>query len=361
MKKDESTVEAGHRPKTKGRRAQAAEPKVKAAKKKIMKAAAIDQFGAPSALKIHELPVPQVEPDEVLIALYASGVGVWDTKLRGGWWPEGIERPGFPLVLGSDGAGIVAQTGANVKNFHTGDRVWACEFINPKGGFYAEYVAVNEEQVALVPKQLDLLQAGAAAVTGLTAIQGIEEHLKVREPNTVLIFGASGAVGSLAVQFAKCYDAKVIGTARGPEESRLVKELGADKVIDPEQPDALDQIRAFAPTGIDAVLALAGGDSLQRLLQLVRSGGRIAHPNGVMPEPVSPATVERISYNAQWNPREFDRLNHAVEKSRLRVPIAAVRSLDEAAEAHERLEKGHVAGRIVLQIRGDKELREASE
>jgi NADPH2:quinone reductase len=358
MRKDETLLDPGSRPKSKHRRVFASVPKVPVEKKKTMKAAAIDRFGPPSVLTLHELPVPEPGPNEVLIALYASGVGVWDADIRKGWWPGG--RPKFPLVLGTDGAGVVAGTGAKVRDFHIGDRVWAYEFINPKGGFYAEYVAVDQRHVALVPKRLDLLHAGAATVTGLTAIQGIEVHLRVRAVDTVLIFGASGAVGSLAVQFAKSYDARVIGTARGTEAKALVEQLGADKVIDPTSADAVSQIRAFAPNGLDAVLALAGGDSLQRLLALVRPGGRVAYPNGVEPEPRTPRKVELVPYDAEASPREFARLDHAVETARLRVPIAAVRPLAEAAQAHERIEKGHVLGRIVLQIRSARQLRLAS-
>jgi len=98
-----------------------------------MKAAAIDRFGPASVLTLHTLPVPEVGPDEVLIELHAAGVGVWDTDIRGGWWPKG--RPKFPLVLGSDGAGVIAAKGARVRKFALNERVWACDFINPKGGF----------------------------------------------------------------------------------------------------------------------------------------------------------------------------------------------------------------------------------
>jgi NADPH:quinone reductase-like Zn-dependent oxidoreductase len=349
MRKDDTQLKPRKRPKPKHRRVFASFPKVPVEKKETMKAAAIDEFGPPSVLTIHELRVPEPGPNEVLIALYTAGVGVWDAKIRRGWWPAG--EPKFPLVLGTDGAGIVAGTGANVRDFHTSDRVWAYEFINPKGGFYAEYVTVDEKHVSLVPRRLDLLQAGAATATGLTAIQGIEIHLRVRAVDTVLIFGASGAVGSLAVQFAKSYDARVIGTARGTDAKALVKQLGADKVIDPTSDDAVEQVRAFAPNGIDALLALAGGDSLQRLLALVRPGGRVAYPNGVEPEPKSPPNVELVAYDAEASPREFSRLNHGVDAARLRVPIAAVRRLEEAAQAHERIEKGQVHGRIALQIR----------
>jgi NADPH:quinone reductase len=349
MKKDGTPLNPGKRPKSKHRRVFASVPEFPVDKKQTMKAAAIDEFGPPSVLSIHELPVPEPGPNEVLIALHASGVGVWDAEIRQGWWPEG--EPKFPLVLGTDGAGIVAGTGANVRDFHISDRVWAYAFINPKGGFYAEYAAVDEKHVALVPSRLDLLHAGAATATGLTAIQGIAAHLKVRAVDTILIFGASGAVGSLAVQFAKSYGARVIGTARVIEAKTLVKQLGADKVIDPTSDDATEQVRKFAPNGIDALLALAGGDSLQRLLALVRPGGRVAYPNGVEPEPKSPPKVELVAYDAEASPHEFSRLNHAVDAAQLRVPIAAVRTLEEAAQAHERIEKGHVHGRIVLQIR----------
>src|SRR4051794_29459546 len=111
-----------------------------------MKAVVLSRFGSPSVLKLQTLPVPRPAPNEVLIALHAAGVGVWEADIRSGWWPQG--RPKFPVVLGSDGAGVVVGKGARVRRFEPGERVWAYEFINPKGGFYAEYVAVNAEHVA---------------------------------------------------------------------------------------------------------------------------------------------------------------------------------------------------------------------
>lgn len=318
---------------------------------KMMTAAAIDRFGPPSVLALHTLPVPTPGPREVLIALFVAGVGVWDTDIRGGWWPEG--RPKFPLVLGTDGAGIVAAKGKYVRRFNIGDRVWAYEFINPKGGFYAEYVAVKSDSVGSMPKHLNFLQAGAATVTGLTALQGIDHHLRVRKGETVLIFGASGAVGTLAIQFAKRRGARVIATARGDAAKRLVRKLGADKIIDPSSKNAVEQVRAFAPHGLDAVLALAGGSMLEPLLVLVRPNGRVAHPNGVEPPPHARPKIKRIPYDAEGGPRQFAELSRAVSDARLQVPIAQVCPLENAAEAHKRIEKGHVAGRIVLQIRSE--------
>jgi NADPH2:quinone reductase len=350
--RDEILLEPGKREKSKSRRLPGRALKVRVEKKKVMKAAAIDRFGPPSVLAIHDLPIPEPGPNEVLIALSASGVGVWDADIRKGWWPEG--KPKFPLVLGTDGAGVIAKRGARVRRFREGDRVWAYEFINSKGGFYAEFVAVNSEHVGFVPKRFNLLRAGAVTVTGLTALQGIDVHLRVKAADTMLVLGASGAVGSLAVQFAKCHGARVIGTGRGKKAVEFVRKLGVDKVIDPTSKEAVKQLCEFAPNGIDAVLALAGGDSLSRLLHLVRPGGRVAYPNGIEPKPKSSRKVKLLPYDAKAGPKEFEQLKHAVEETKLKVPIAAVVRLEEAAKSHARLEKGHILGRIVLQIGADK-------
>ncbi len=312
-----------------------------------MKASAIDRFGPPKVLTLHNLPVPNPGPHDLLIAVHAAAVGVWDAEVRNGtWWPGG--RRTFPLVLGTDGAGTVAAKGTRVRRFHVGDRVWA---VSAGRGFYAEYVAVNAQHAGRVPRRLDLLRAGAAAVTGLTALQGIDDALQVRQQETLLIFGASGAVGTLAVQFAKRRRARVLATARSGEASAFVHRLGADAVIDIRSRNAPERLRELAPGGIDAALALAGGDALEPCLSLVRAGGRVAYPNGVEPEPRRRRRVRLLAYNAVAGPREFARLERAVAEARLRVPIAAVYPLAQASKAHARIERGHVLGRIVLRIR----------
>jgi NADPH:quinone reductase len=319
------------------------------------KAAAIDRFGPPEVLTLHEVRTPSPAPDEILIALTAAGVGVWDAAIRdGSWRPPGRSR--FPLIPGTDGAGIVAAKGARVRRFNVGDRVYAQEFGNPKGGFYAEYVCVHAQHAGPVPRRLDLLQAAAAATTGLTAVQGIDNALGLKRGQTVLIFGASGAVGTLALQFAKRLRARVLGTASGRKASTLVRKLGADAVIDARSTNALEQLKANAPDGLDAVLALAGGERLEQMLDLVRPGGRVAYPNGVEPAPRRGRRRISVSaYDAIASPREFEHLERAVNEARLRVPIAGVYPLARAGEAHERLEQGHIVGRLVLRVRrGDR-------
>jgi NADPH:quinone reductase-like Zn-dependent oxidoreductase len=314
-----------------------------------MKAAGIAKFGPPSVLKLYTVPVPRPGPHEVLIAVHAAGVGVWDAKRRDGSWAEG--DPHFPLIIGADGAGVIVEMGEQVRRFHIGDRVWAYQFENSKGGFGAEYVTVDADHVGALPSALTMLQGGTAAVTGLTALQGCDDSLGLRRGETVMIFGASGAVGTLAVQFAARYSkAHVIAIASGSPAAKLLTHLGAEIVIDGRRAGALDRIKAAAPEGLDAILAFADSPVLRGAMKLVKRGGRVAFPNGVEPEPRKKG-VRVIGYDADSSPAAFARLARAAEAIHLEVPIAATYSLGQASKAHARIERGHVIGRIVLKIR----------
>jgi NADPH:quinone reductase-like Zn-dependent oxidoreductase len=232
-----------------------------------------------------------------------------------------------------------------------GDRVYGFEFGNPKGGFYAEFVAVGAEHLARVPESYKFPEAGAAATTGLTAMQGLDAlHLRPRE--TLLIFGASGGVGTVAVQIAKSLGARVMATASGRAAIALVRKLGATEVVDARRDDAADRLKALAPDGFDAVLAFAGGETLERCLGLLRAGGRVAHPNGIEPAPRRRPRIRLTRYDAEAGPDEFARLNRIVKTARIRIHVAEIFPLERAAAAHRRLAHGHIPGRLILQIRG---------
>src|SRR2546421_917042 len=312
-----------------------------------MRAAAIDRFGKPNVLKLHVLPVPAIEAGEVLIKVHTAGVGSWDADMREGWSPDG-KRPRFPLVFGTDGSGTIAAVGSRVRRFAPGDVVYAYSFANPKGGFYAEYVAVAADNVARAPERLTLKEAGAVPATGITALQGIDDVLKIKRGESVVIHGASGGVGSLALQFAKMRGARVLATASGRDGLRFVRRLGADAAADGRRDDLAAAALLFAPAGVDAVLAFAGGPRLTRLLGAVKRGGRVAFPNGVEPAPRKRRGIKVTSYDGTPGVREFERLGRAIDEARLKVPIAASYPLARAAAAHQRLSKGHVLGRVTL-------------
>jgi NADPH:quinone reductase-like Zn-dependent oxidoreductase len=313
-----------------------------------MRAAAIDRFGGPEVLSVHTLPVPEPNAHEVLIAVDAAGVGTWDASQRNGEWVEGDED--FPLILGIDGVGTVVAVGARVERFAIGDYVYSYSYANPKGGFYAEYVAVSAGKVAAVPDALDETSAGALPALGLTALQGVDDALELAGGENVIVHGASGNVGMLAVQFAKHRGTRVLATASGPDGVEFVRRLGADEVIDGRRDDIGAAAKRFAPDGIDAVLAFVGGHELTGCLDALRRGGRVAYPNGIEPEPRKRRGVRIKAYDAEAGQREFERLGREIERAHPEIPIAEVFSLEDAAKAHERLDRGHVLGRIVLRI-----------
>lgn len=316
---------------------------------KTMRAVAIDRFGGPEVLTLHSLPVPVPEPDEVLIRLHTAGVGGWDAQMRGGWWPEG--RPRFPAVLGSDGAGTIAAVGSRVRRLQVGAKVYAYSFNNAKGGFYAEYVVVAAANAAPVPDGMDMKRAGAIPTTGLTALQGVDDALKTKAGDSLIIHGASGGVGTLAVQFAKARGAGVLAIASGADGKALARRLGADKAVDGRDEDILAAAREFAPDGVDAVLAFAGGKELTQCLHALRASGKVAYPNGVEPTPRKRSGIDMIVYDAVPGVAELKRFGRAVVKAGLKVPIAATYKLEDAQKAHERLAAGHVLGKVVLRIR----------
>ena len=313
-----------------------------------MRAAAIDRYGPPSVLTVHSLPVPVPSATEVLIAVNTAGVGGWDASMREGPSESGQER--FPKVLGTDGSGTIAAVGSRVKRLHVGERVYGYIYDNPKGGFYAQYVALPAANVARIPAGYDLHETGAAMVTSLTALQGVDDALELKRGETILIHGASGAVGHLALQFAKARGARVLATASGKDGVTFVRRLGADLAIDGKRDDIEAVARAFAPEGIDAVLAFAGGPALTRCLSTLRRGGRVAHPNGISPVPRERRGMKIIAYDAEPGIRELERLDRAWRECRLQIPIARTYTLANARRAHERLAKGHILGKIALRV-----------
>ncbi|HSU61484.1 MAG TPA: NADP-dependent oxidoreductase [Bryobacteraceae bacterium] len=313
-----------------------------------MTAVAIDRFGGIETLKTRQLQIPDVGADEVRVRVEAAGVGVWDPFEReGGFAKEFNLKPRFPLVLGSDGAGTVDAVGDNVQHFKKGDRVYGIAFLNPKGGFYSQYAVVKEDSVSRIPGKLSMPQAAAMAVDGITALAGLDKALGLKTGESVLILGASGGIGHLAVQFAKRMGARVLAVASGDDGVAFVRGLGADKVVDGKKDDIAAAARQLAPQGLDAVLLTAGGESAEIALSTLRKGGRAAYPNGVQPIPKERAGIKIQSYDGEYAPPPFEKLNRLIEAGPFEVHIARTFNLDQAADAQRALED-HYIGKLAL-------------
>ncbi len=311
-----------------------------------MHAAAIDEFGGP--ITPHTVPVPEVGPDEILIRVESAGVGVWDPFEREGGFAQLYGgQPQFPYVLGTEGAGTVVDVGRPVRGFKKGDRVYAVATMNPKGGFYAEYAAVKASDASPMPDTLTVEQAGVMPVDAITALRGLDDTLGLRRGESVMIFGASGGIGHLAVQLAKRMGARVFAVASGDDGVALVKRLGADAVVDGHKDDVVAAARRFAPGGLDAALLTAGGEVAERALEAVRDGGRVAYPNGIEPELEARPGIELTSYDGDASPEVMAKLNRMIEGAPVEVHVARTFPLDRAADAHRALGE-HFLGKLAL-------------
>jgi NADPH:quinone reductase len=320
------------------------------AKTQTMRAVALDKFGGPETLQIQNLPVPEIEPHEVLIRVEAAGVGAWDPYEREGGFAElmGTE-PEFPYVLGTDGAGTIAAVGKDVNRFQEGDRVYAAELANPKGGFYAQYAAVKAENVSLIPGNLTTEQAAVLPTDALTALTGLEKVIGLKSGESLMVFGASGGIGHFALQLAKRLGAKVFAIASGPDGVEFAKKLGADHAVDGRSDEVLNEAENFAPNGLDAALVTAGGERTNRALLAIRKGGRIAYPHGVMPEPTVPEGVAIEAYDGEFSPELLDRLNALIDSGPFEVRVDKTFGLEEVSDAHNALNEHHL-GKIALRI-----------
>jgi NADPH2:quinone reductase len=311
----------------------------------VMKAAAIDRFGGPDVLHLQSLTVPTPQPDEVLIELDIAGIGVWDPLVRQGELELGPHS--FPFVIGNDGAGTVVAIGKNAKRFQVGDRVYAYTL---KGGFYAEYVAVTEDNVAPIPPGLKPEEAGALGADGITALRGLDDQLNLQAGEKLIVFGASGGIGHIAVQLAKRIGAEVFAVASGDDGVGLVRRLGADAVVDGHRDDVVADARTFASDGFDAALVLVNGRGLSETLGFMKLGSRVAHPNGVEPVPQAPEGVKVIGYDGTPDRGVFERLNRLIGSAPFHVELGRVYRLDEADRAHRELGEHHL-GKLALRLR----------
>lgn len=309
-----------------------------------MKAAAFDHFGGPEVLRTQSLPVPSPRDDQILVQVEVSGVGVWDPEVREGQFEMGDGS--FPRVIGNDGAGTVVAVGERVRRFSLGDRVYGYTM---DGGFYAEYIALAEDNAARVPAGLRTDQAGALGADGVTALSGLEDQLDLEAGETVMIYGASGGIGHLALQLALRLGAKVLAVASGPDGVELVRRLGAHAAVDGRKDDVGAVARAFAPEGLDAALVLTGGETLRAALQAVKKGGRVAFPNGVEPEPPVPDGVKAMPYDGTPDSDHLLRLNTLIEEGSFHVEVGRTYPLDQAAAAHRDVGRHHV-GKLALRI-----------
>jgi NADPH:quinone reductase-like Zn-dependent oxidoreductase len=306
-----------------------------------MKAAFINQHGGPEVLQYGDLPDPVAGPGEVVVEIFAASINAADWKSRSGDYGQ----VKFPYVLGRDFSGVVTAVGPGVDDLRIGDEVFAvCEA--GQEGAYAEKIAIKAAIVAKKPTSLSHVEATAVALTGLTALSAIEDTLKLKPGETILIQGGAGGVAGFAIQLAKHIGARVITTASAANHA-YVRSLGADEVIDYNACDFTKVV-----SNCDAVFDTVGGDVAQRSFAVLKPGGRAAFiASGAQAPQPARGDVTSLRPPVGRARAPLERIAQLVLQGAVRPPEIKLYRLSQAAEAHRVSESRHFRGKLVFQVR----------
>jgi NADPH:quinone reductase-like Zn-dependent oxidoreductase len=316
-----------------------------------MRAAVIDEFGSSSNLNVRDVPKPDIGPEQILVEIHAASVNPIDWKIREGTMAMRYGEE-FPMVLGLDASGVVAEVGEAVSNFSVGDAVYARSDNGP-GRCYAEYVALNPATVAPKPEQLSHVEAAAMPLAALTPLYGLRDCGQIKAGDRILLIGASGGVGVFATQVAKNFGAHVTAVCSG-RNADLVRELGADEVIDYTTEDVLRDGDRY-----DIIYDAIGSLDLEAAQASLAEGGVYLT---LVPIPgidfFIPGQTQRETgkgYFVAWTPhaKDLEFLSGWVREGKLRPVIDSEYPLEQIREAHERSETLRAVGKIIIRVRDD--------
>lgn len=333
-----------------------------------MKAFVVDKYGKTGILRLAEMPEPVLQDDDVLVAIHAAGMNLLDSKIRAGEFKSFLPyRP--PFILGHDVAGTVVRVGSKVRRFKSGDDVYA----RPRDGrigAFAEFIAMNEGDVAIKPKRLTMEEAASIPLVGLTAWQALIERANLKKGQKVFIQAGSGGVGTFAIQLAKHIGA-IVATTTSTANVDLVKSLGADVVIDYRKDGFEKILRDY-----DVVLNSLGKDTLEKSLRVLKPGGRLISISGP-PDPEfakdmglswilrqvvrllsyrirKKAKHHRISYSFLFmraNGNQLREITSLIDSGIIRPVVDRVFPFESTNEALAYVETGRAKGKVVVKVR----------
>ncbi|MBK9286874.1 MAG: NADP-dependent oxidoreductase [Flavobacteriales bacterium] len=333
-----------------------------------MKAFIIDKYKSKDGGRIADMPEPEVRAGDVLVRVHAAGLNVLDSKIRTGEFKLLLPYR-FPLILGNDAAGVVVKVGSKVKRFKVGDEVYARPEKDRIGAF-AEFIAMDENDVALKPKSLSMEEAASIPLVGLTAWQALVEMADLKKGQKVFIQAGSGGVGTFAIQLAKHLGATV-ATTTSAANVELVKSLGADVVIDYKKDDFETKLKDY-----DVVLNSQDGKTLQKSLRILKPGGKLISITGppdaaFAKELDAPWYVEvlmsalsagvrrkarrlKVGYSflfMQANGRQLDRITSLIDAGTIRPVMDKVFPFEATKEALAYIETARAKGKVVVKVR----------
>ena len=318
-----------------------------------MKAIRVHEFGGPEVLALEEVPTPKPGPGEVLVRMHASGVNPVETYIRAGKYAR---LPELPYTPGNDGAGVIEQPGAEVTEFKPGDRVYIA---GSTSGTYAEFALCKKEQVHPLPANVSFAQGAAMGTPYATAYRGLLQRGDAKSGETVLVHGASGGVGTAAVQLARAHDLRVFGTAGSEEGIRLAREQGAHEVFDHRAPEHFEQImKATDGLGVDVIVEMLANVNLGKDLTILAKGGRVVIIGSRGPVEIDPRNTMQRDADVRGMilpntpPKQMESIHAALvaglENGTLRPVIGKEFPLADAAQTHRAVMESGALGKIVL-------------
>jgi NADPH:quinone reductase len=324
--------------------------KVTRKEKEAMRAIALESFER--GPEVHEVPNPQIAPNEVLVRVHASSINGFDVAVAAGML-QGMMEYQFPVTIGRDLAGVVEQVGSEVSRYRVGEEVFgflATAMLHD--GTWADYVASPENTfVAPKPSSLDFLEAGALPLAGVGALLSVDA-LDPSGGERVLVVGATGGVGSYVVQLAAKRGARVIATAQ-PEDEDYVRNLGAAETIDYTREDVVSAIRERYPEGIEGLADFVNfADGFAPFAELCAPGGRAASTLGAADAEQLAAARDVRATNVVGTPDPalLTRLGELTDSGELRVPVQRVFTLEEATDGLEAFQREHVRGKFAISV-----------
>jgi len=304
-----------------------------------MKAIRIHEYGDASTLRLEEVPPLSPGNDQLLVHVREAGVNPIDWKIRQGYLKD-VMRASFPLTIGQDFAGEVVANGNSVSNFEVGARVFGFAL-----GSYAEYALAPVSTVARMPTSMDFATAAALPTAGSTALQIVRDVVGAKPGMTLLIQGAAGGVGSYASQIAVHLGARVIGTA-SDRDIEYLKSIGVDEIIDFKNERFEDEVH-----GVDAVIDLVGGDTLNRSYAVVKKGGVIASTVQALDESRARNTgLRAVHVVMKRSAADLTELSRLVQQGIVKPRVGDTMSLADARKAQELSEQGRTRGKVILKV-----------
>lgn len=308
-----------------------------------MKAIVINTYGNEDVLNYVEVDRPEPKADEVLVKVHAAAVNPVDWKIRNGLGEQfGLK---LPLILGGDIAGTIEAIGDGVESFKQGDAVYGMTISGGFSGGYAEYALAKANAIAPKSESITFEAAAAIPIAALTAWQAMFDLAHLSSGQKILITGASGGVGSMAVQLAKAKGAFVIGTASGKNE-QFVRALGADEFVDYTQQSFEEVVK-----DVDVAFDTIGGDTLKRAFQTLKKGGfLVSAVEAPSEEKARELGIDADQVFCKPNAQQLAEINHLIDEGKLNIHIETVLPIAEVKKAHQLSQSGRTRGKIVLQV-----------